>query len=105
MISPPPSFIDIKNGFKSSFDFIRKKSNVDNLFELDNEKFWQSCWIVFFINALVAVLASYGIKASFDISMKANLLPKLLLITVIDISLFAILIYYIFLILINQELT
>ena len=28
--------------------------------------------------------------------MKANLLPKLLLITVIDISLFAILIYYIF---------
>ena len=96
MISPPPSFIDIKNGFKSSFDFIRRKSNVDNLFELDNEKFWQSCWIVFFINALVAVLASYGIKASFDISMKANLLPKLLLITVIDISLFAILIYYIF---------
>tara|TARA_B100001989_G_scaffold77577_1_gene53377 strand:- start:62 stop:217 length:156 start_codon:yes stop_codon:yes gene_type:complete len=51
MISPPPSFIDIKNGFKSSFDFIRRKSNVDNLFELDNEKFWQSCWIVFFINA------------------------------------------------------
>ena len=96
MISPPPSFIDIKNGFKSSFDFIRRQSNVDNLFELNNEKFWQSCWIVFFINALVAVLASYGIKASFDISMKANLLPKLLLITVIDISLFAILIYYIF---------
>ncbi len=60
MISPPPSFIDIKNGFKSSFDFIRRKRNVDNLFELDNEKFWQSCWIVFFINALVAVLASYG---------------------------------------------
>ena len=74
---------------------LEEKSNVDNLFELDNEKFWQSCWIVF-INALVAVLASYGIKASFDISMKANLLPKLLLITVIDISLFAILIYYIF---------
>ena len=95
MISSPPSFIDIKNGFKSSFDFIRRKSNVDNLFELDNEKFWQSCWIVFFINALVAVLASYGIKASFDISMKANLLPKLLLITVIDISLFAILIIFV----------
>ena len=38
MISPPPSFIDIKNGFKSSFDFIRKKSNVDNLFQLNNEK-------------------------------------------------------------------
>ena len=51
MISSPPSFIDIKNGFKSSFDFIRRKSDVDNLFELDIEKFWQSCWIVFFINA------------------------------------------------------
>ena len=26
MISPPPSFYDIKNGFKSSFDYIRRKS-------------------------------------------------------------------------------
>ena len=30
MISPPPSFIDIKNGFKSSFDFIRKKCLLEN---------------------------------------------------------------------------
>tara|TARA_S200000501_G_C20626096_1_gene656778 strand:- start:97 stop:681 length:585 start_codon:yes stop_codon:yes gene_type:complete len=96
MISPPPSFYDIKNGFKSSFDYIRRKDKIDNLFELNNEKFWHSCWIVFFVNALVAVLASYGIKASFDISMKANLLPKLILITIIDISLFAILVFHIF---------
>lgn len=96
MISSPPSFINIKNGFMASFNFIRKKGKVDDLFEMDIEKFWHSCWIVFFVNALVAVLASYGIKTSFDVSMKITLLPKLFLITILDILLYAILVFYIF---------
>ena len=96
MISSPPSFINIKNGFMASFNFIRKKGKVGDLFEIDIEKFWHSCWIVFFINALVAVLASYGIKTSFDISMKITLLSKLFLITIIDIILYAIIVFYIF---------
>ena len=96
MISAPPSFMNIKDGLLASFNFIRKKGKIDELFEINIEKFWHSCWVVFFVNALVAVLASYGIKTSFDVSMKATLLPKLFLITIIDIFLFSILVFYIF---------
>ena len=96
MISAPPSFLNIKEGLISSCRFMAKKDKIKNLFVLDDQKFWESCWIVFFINALVSILASYGIRSNFDVELKANLLPKLLLITIIDITLFAILVYYIF---------
>jgi len=96
MISSPPSFYKIKKGVISSFNFMMKKDKVKNLFVLNINGFWESCWIVFFINALVAALASYGIKSSFEVSLKASLLPKLMLITIIDIALFSILVFYIF---------
>ena len=96
MISAPPSFFSIKEGIKSSYLFMIKKERVDNLFTLNYQKFWESCWIIFFINALVSALASYGIRSSFEIEVKATLLPKLLLITTIDITLFAIIVFYIF---------
>ena len=96
MISPPPTFNDIKIGINSSIKFMSKKGSIKNLFELNNKKFWESCWIIFFVNALVSILASYGIRSSFEISLKANLLPKLMLITIIDITLFSILIFFIF---------
>ena len=96
MISTPPSFYKIKKGVISSFNFMMKKDKVKNLFALNINSFWESCWIVFFINALVAALASYGIKSSFEVSLKASLLPKLMLITIIDIALFSILVFYIF---------
>ena len=96
MIAAPPSFYKIKKGIISSFDFMMKKDKVKNLFVLNINTFWESCWIVFFINALVSVLASYGIKSSFEVSLKASLLPKLMLITIIDIALFSILVFYIF---------
>ena len=51
---------------------------------------------IIFINALVSVLASYGIKSTFEVDLKANLLPKLMLVTIIDIVLFSILVFYIF---------
>ncbi len=96
MISPPPSFYQIKEGVIASFTFMRKKNQIKNLFLLNNESFWHSCWIVFFVNALVAVLASYGIKSTFEVDLKLVLLPKLILITIIDISLFSLLVFYVF---------
>ena len=96
MIAAPPSFYEIKKGVISAFNFMMKKDKVKNLFILNISTFWKSCWIVFFINSLVSVLASYGIKSSFDVSLKFSLLPKLMLITVIDIALFSILVFYIF---------
>ena len=96
MISPPPSFYQIKEGVIASFSFMRKKDQIKNLFLLNNESFWHSCWIVFFVNALVAVLASYGIKSTFEVDLKFVLLPKLILITIIDISLFSLLVFYVF---------
>ncbi len=73
-----------------------KKDKIENLFVLDASKFWESCWIVFFVNALVSILASYGIKFNFDVDLKVNLLPKLLLITIVDIVFFAIIVFYVF---------
>ena len=96
MISPPPSFYQIKEGVIASFTFMRKKDQIKNLFPLNSESFWHSCWIVFFVNALVAVLASYGIKSTFEVDLKFVLLPKLILITIIDISLFSLLVFYVF---------
>ena len=96
MISAPPSFLNIKEGIKSSLNFMMKKDNVSNLFSLNIKRFWESCWILFFINALVSILASYGIKSTFEVDLKANLLPKLMLITMIDIVLFSILVFHIF---------
>ena len=96
MISAPPSFLNIKEGIRSSLNFMMKKDNVSNLFSLNTKSFWESCWILFFINALVSILASYGIKSTFEVDLKANLLPKLMLITIIDIVLFSILVFHIF---------
>ena len=55
-----------------------------------------SCWIVFFVNAVVSTLASYGIKANIDGDIQSGILPRLLLITIIDICLFSILVNTIF---------
>ena len=96
MISAPPSFYQIKEGVKASFKFMTKKDQIKNLFLLNTESFWHSCWIVFFVNALVAVLASYGIKSTFEVDLKFVLLPKLILITIIDITLFSLLVFYVF---------
>ena len=96
MISSPPSFLNIKMGVISAFNFMLKKDKINNLFSLNLKKFWESCWILFFINALVSILASYGIKSTFEVDLTVNLLPKLMLITIIDIALFAILVFYIF---------
>jgi hypothetical protein len=73
-----------------------KKDNVSNVFKLNNNGFWDSCWIVFFVNAVVSTLASYGIKANLDGDIQSGILPRLLLITVIDICLFSILVNTIF---------
>ena len=96
MINPPPSPFVVKDGFVSAFKFMSKKDNVSNVFKLNNNGFWDSCWIVFFVNAVVSTLASYGIKANLDGDIQSGILPRLLLITVIDICLFSILVNIIF---------
>ena len=96
MINPPPHPAAFKAGIISAFRFMSKKDNVSNVFSLDINGFWDSCWMVFFINAVVAILASYGIKANLDGDMQNGILPRLLLITVIDICLFSILVNLIF---------
>ena len=96
MINPPPSPFVVKDGFVSAFKFMSKKDNVSNVFKLNNNGFWDSCWIVFFVNAVVSTLASYGIKANLDGDIQSGILPRLLLITVIDICLFSILVNTIF---------
>ena len=96
MINPPPSPFVVKDGFVSAFKFMSKKDNVSRIFKLNNNGFWDSCWIVFFVNAVVSTLASYGIKANLDGDIQSGILPRLLLITVIDICLFSILVNTIF---------
>ena len=96
MINPPPSPFVVKDGFVSAFKFMSKKDNVSRVFKLNNNGFWDSCWIVFFVNAVVSTLASYGIKANLDGDIQSGILPRLLLITVIDICLFSILVNKIF---------
>ena len=96
MINPPPSPFVVKDGFVSAFKFMTKKDRISNVFNLNNNGFWDSCWIVFFVNAVVSTLASYGIKANLDGDIQSGILPRLLLITVIDICLFAILVNTIF---------
>ena len=96
MINPPPSPFVVKDGFVSAFRFMSKKDNVSRVFKLNNNGFWDSCWIVFFVNAVVSTLASYGIKANLDGDIQSGILPRLLLITVIDICLFSILVNTIF---------
>ena len=73
-----------------------KKDNVSGAFTLNKKSFWDSCWIVFFVNAVVSTLASYGIKANIDGDIQSGILPRLLLITIIDICLFSILVNTIF---------
>ena len=92
MINPPPSPFVVKDGFVSAFKFMTKKDRISSVFNLNNNGFWDSCWIVFFVNAVVSTLASYGIKANLDGDIQSGILPRLLLITVIDICLFAILV-------------
>ncbi len=96
MINPPPSPFVVKDGFVSAFKFMSKKDSVSRVFKLNNNGFWDSCWIVFFVNAVVSTLASYGIKANLDGDIQSGILPRLLLITVIDICLFSILVNTIF---------
>jgi len=96
VINPPPHPAAFKAGIISAFRFMSKKDNVSNVFSLNINGFWDSCWMVFFINAVVAILASYGIKANLDGDMQNGILPRLLLITVIDICLFSILVNLIF---------
>ncbi len=96
MIKFPPNPFVIKDGFFSAFQFMSKKGNSSQLFNLNLNGFWDSCWIVFFVNAVVSTLASYGIKANIDGDIQSGILPRLLLITIIDISLFSILVNSIF---------
>ena len=96
MINPPPSPFVVKDGFVSAFKFMTKKDRISSVFNLNNNGFWDSCWIVFFVNAVVSTLASYGIKANLDGDIQNGILPRLLLITVIDICLFSILVNTIF---------
>jgi hypothetical protein len=96
LINPPPSPFVVKDGFVSAFKFMSKKDNLSSIFKLNNNGFWDSCWIVFFVNAVVSTLASYGIKANLDGDIQSGILPRLLLITVIDICLFSILVNTIF---------
>ena len=96
MISPPPSFYDIKNCFKSVFNFIRKKDTVDNLFDLNNKKFWNSCWIVFFVNTFAAILTFQANETIFYTLFNGNIFAKLILVSLIDVILYAILVFYIF---------
>ena len=96
MIKFPPNPFVIKVGFLSAFQFMSKKGNSSQLFNLNLNGFWDSCWIVFFVNAIVSILASYGIKANIDGDIQSGILPRLLLITIIDICLFSILVNKIF---------
>ena len=96
MINPPPHPSVVKNGIVSAFKFMSKKSNVTSVFNLNASGFWDSCWTVFLINAVVSTLASYGIKANIDGDIQNGILPRLLLITIIDICLFSILVNTIF---------
>ena len=96
MIKFPPNPFVIKDGFFSAFQFMSKKGNSSHLFNLNLNGFWDSCWIVFFVNAIVSILASYGIKANIDGDIQSGILPRLLLITIIDICLFSILVNTIF---------
>ena len=96
MINPPPHPMAFKAGMISAFRFMSKKDRVNNVFQLNKNGFWDSCWIVFFINAVVSILASYGLKANIDGDMQNGILPRLLLITVIDICLFSIIVNFIF---------
>ena len=92
MIKFPPNPFVIKDGFFSAFQFMSKKGNSSQLFNLNLNGFWDSCWIVFFVNAIVSTLASYGIKANIDGDIQSGRLPRLLLITIIDICLLSILV-------------
>ena len=96
MINPPPHPSVVKNGIVSAFKFMSKKSNVTSVFNLNASGFWDSCWTVFLINAVVSILASYGIKANIEGDIQNGILPRLLLITIIDICLFSILVNTIF---------
>ncbi len=96
MIKSPPNPFVIKDGILSAFQFMSKKGNSSQLFNLNSNGFWDSCWIVFFVNAAVSTLASYGIKANIDGDIQSGILPRLLLITIIDICLFSILVNTIF---------
>ena len=96
MIKFPPNPFVIKNGLLSAFQFMSKKGNSSQLFNLNLNGFWDSCWIVFFVNAIVSTLATYGIKANIDGDIQSGILPRLLLITIIDICLFSILVKTIF---------
>ena len=96
MINPPPHPSVVKNGIVSAFKFMSKKNNVTSVFNLNSSGFWDSCWTVFLINAVVSTLASYGIKANIDGDIQNGILPRLLLITIIDICLFSILVNTIF---------
>ena len=96
MINPPPHPSVVKNGIVSAFKFMSKKNNVTSAFNLTSSGFWDSCWTVFLINAVVSTLASYGIKANIDGDIQNGILPRLLLITIIDICLFSILVNTIF---------
>ena len=96
MIKFPPNPFVIKDGFFSAFQFMSKKGNSSHLFNLNLNGFWDSCWIVFFVNAVVSTLASYGNKANIDGDIQSGILPRLLLITIIDICLFSILVNTIF---------
>ena len=96
MIKPPPHPVAFKDGLVSAFMFMSKKESVGKVFTLNSNTFWDSCWIVFFVNAVVSTLASYGIKANIDGDIQNGILPRLLLITIIDICLFSILVNTIF---------
>ena len=78
MINPPPSPFVVKDGFVSAFKFMSKKDNVNSIFKLNNNGFWDSCWIVFFVNAVVSTLASYGIKANLDGNIQSGILLSLI---------------------------
>ena len=96
MINPPPHPSVVKNGIVSAFKFMSKKNNVTSVFNLNTSGFWDSCWTIFLINAVVSTLASYGIRANIDGDIQNGILPRLLLITIIDICLFSILVNTIF---------
>ena len=96
MINPPPSPFVVKDGFVSAFRFMSKKDNVRGAFTLNKNSFWDSCWIVFFVNAVVSSLAAYGLKTNLEGDIESGVLPRLLLITVIDICLFSIIVNMIF---------
>ena len=47
MINLPPNPFVIKDGFFAAFQFMSKKGNSSQLFNLNLNGFWDSCWIVF----------------------------------------------------------